>query len=527
MKKLIILIFIFTINNSLQAQEIKKVSNEELNHILNELYAYGEEDWFGVYVKDQNGDDLKLGYAKSKIERIENKKNEKLFIIKLYCLLNLKTFGLDNLIELNQSEVYQADPPYNFLNGSSYITSEGMYNAAITTLKNNELFYLELSTDKTIQLENINIEYKLNDIITFEALAIKDQLKVGDIYYTKSLDKNVLNYEKNTILEVNNTTIDGVSQKYYKMESIWIDDGEEYKNISYGNAKQIISFDLDLGDGFVLNLRIESKEKATDLSYTADLYVLNAIHLDENFHEKNFFDEIINISQTEDTYIDYLNFEITGEYNDSIDENYINQKITKQNNVVFLDLGYNYNFNHEIVSEKYYDEAIIYSADHPELKSIATEAISNPLDKYDEIYQLITWINENTYQFAELNEISDPYEILKREGGDCTEITDLFNALAKSIGIPARSVTGYVFGFEDDYSFGGHQWSEVEINGIWVPVDATWNMWVETSPFHIKVKDFEKSSKDFTKKFKLKLKEAKFSNGKIINYNENGTKTIN
>ena len=38
MKKLIILIFIFTISNSLQAQEIKKVSNEELNYILNELY---------------------------------------------------------------------------------------------------------------------------------------------------------------------------------------------------------------------------------------------------------------------------------------------------------------------------------------------------------------------------------------------------------------------------------------------------------------------------------------------------------
>ena len=69
------------------------------------------------------------------------------------------------------------------------------------------------------------------------------------------------------------------------------------------------------------------------------MYVLNAIHLDKNFYEKNFFDEIINISQSEDTYIDYLNFEITGEYNDSIDENYINQKITKQRNVFFLNIG--------------------------------------------------------------------------------------------------------------------------------------------------------------------------------------------
>ena len=178
------------------------------------------------------------------------------------------------------------------------------------------------------------------------------------------------------------------------------------------------------------------------------------------------------------------------------------------------------------MSEKNYNEAFNYKIDHPELNSIATEAINNPSDKYDEIQQLMTWINENISQFAEMEEISDPYEILKRGGGDCTEISELFNALAKSIGIPARSVIGYVYGIED-YSFGGHQWSEVEIDGNWVPVDATWNMWVENSSFHIKVKDFKKSSKNFTKKFKLKLTKAQFSNGKIINYNDNGIKTIN
>ena len=42
------------------------------------------------------------------------------------------------------------------------------------------------------------------------------------------------------------------------------------------------------------------------------------------------------------------------------------------------------------------------------------------------------WINDNTSQYAASEEITDPYEILNRGGGDCTEITELFNSLAKN-----------------------------------------------------------------------------------------------
>ena len=65
-----------------------------------------------------------------------------------------------------------------------------MNNTSITTLEENKLTYLEIDNEKLTKLQNVNIEYKLNDIVTFEALAIKDQLKVGDIYYTKSLDND-------------------------------------------------------------------------------------------------------------------------------------------------------------------------------------------------------------------------------------------------------------------------------------------------------------------------------------------------
>ena len=208
----------------------------------------------------------------------------KFFVLKFHWFINFRNYGVDSIFEVNASEIYQAEPPYNFLNSSSYTTAEGMNNTSVTTLKDNKLQYVELDNDKIIKLENTNIKYKLNDIVTFEALAIKDELKVGDIYYTKSLDNNELNSEKNTILEINNVTIDGVSQKYYKIEYIMIVDVEESTNIFYGNAEKIISFNIDLGDGFIINLRLESKNKATDLSHIADLYILNSIHLDESIY---------------------------------------------------------------------------------------------------------------------------------------------------------------------------------------------------------------------------------------------------
>ena len=519
-------LFIVLFNQALSAKEIKQASDEDIDFLLNNVFNYDRQDWLGAYVQDQNGTDIKIGYTNLKIETTKNENDENFLIVKLFFVMNFKNYGADYILESSMSEIFQADPPYNFLNSSSYSVGDKITNSTITTLTDDKLTYLELDNDKKIQLENLNVKYRLNDFLIFESLAIKDNLKEGDIYYSYRIDKDKLITDENTIVEVNNVTIDGVKQKYYKIKYSEIIDGEQYENIIYGNEEKIISFNMDLGDGFIINFRLESKEEATDLSYVADLYILNSIHLNKNFHKPAIFEEIFEITESENTYLDYLNFEVTGEFDESFDYNYIHQQVIKENNKIFINLGYNSDFIHEKVSENYYEEVFDFAINNPKLVTIANEATSSSSDQYDKLEQLMIWINDNTSQYAASEEITDPYEILNRGGGDCTEITELFNSLAKSLGIPARSVTGYVFSSED-YSFGGHQWSEVEIDGNWVPVDATWNMWVEYSPYHIKVKDFSKTSENFTKKFKLNLSNAQFSNGKIINYKEDGTKITN
>jgi transglutaminase-like putative cysteine protease len=59
-----------------------------------------------------------------------------------------------------------------------------------------------------------------------------------------------------------------------------------------------------------------------------------------------------------------------------------------------------------------------------------------------------------------------------REGrGDCGQYADLFIALCRGVGVPARFVGGFNLG---DSSVGSHAWAEVLLpSGEWVPIDPT------------------------------------------------------
>ncbi len=53
---------------------------------------------------------------------------------------------------------------------------------------------------------------------------------------------------------------------------------------------------------------------------------------------------------------------------------------------------------------------------------------------------------------------------------DCLEFSQLFVAMARSLGLPARLVSGLAYSGE---SFGGHAWVEVYV-GEWIELDPTW-----------------------------------------------------
>ncbi|MEM7201349.1 MAG: transglutaminase domain-containing protein [Planctomycetota bacterium] len=69
---------------------------------------------------------------------------------------------------------------------------------------------------------------------------------------------------------------------------------------------------------------------------------------------------------------------------------------------------------------------------------------------------------------------TDAAAVLARGGGDCTEHTLLFVALARAAGVPAREVSGLVPCSRKPLTLMYHAWAEYHDGGRWVEVDPTW-----------------------------------------------------
>ena len=63
-------------------------------------------------------------------------------------------------------------------------------------------------------------------------------------------------------------------------------------------------------------------------------------------------------------------------------------------------------------------------------------------------------------------------EVAKTRSGDCTEHAVLLAALARACGIPSRVAIGLVY-VDRAGGFGYHMWTEVLLDGTWIPLDAT------------------------------------------------------
>lgn len=63
-------------------------------------------------------------------------------------------------------------------------------------------------------------------------------------------------------------------------------------------------------------------------------------------------------------------------------------------------------------------------------------------------------------------------EVVRSRAGDCTEHAVLLTALLRARRLPARVAVGLVY-WDRHSAFAGHAWTEVWVEGRWVPLDAT------------------------------------------------------
>jgi hypothetical protein len=119
------------------------------------------------------------------------------------------------------------------------------------------------------------------------------------------------------------------------------------------------------------------------------------------------------------------------------------------------------------------------------IKNKALEILSNSNSKEKDYIILGRWVYYNIeYDLKYKNEEWTPDQILENKVGVCSHITRLYNAFLNCINIDAMYVKGYVQ-TENDNNINLenlHAWTLAKIDGKWVPLDATWNIFVGRLP---------------------------------------------
>ena len=136
-----------------------------------------------------------------------------------------------------------------------------------------------------------------------------------------------------------------------------------------------------------------------------------------------------------------------------------------------------------------------HPSDHARVHALAEEIrakVPEPASDRDLAEALLHFVAgyiENVPESPYAYNTTSVFDILDNRTGDCTEHSQLFITLARSMGLPARDATGYVYGGDDSApSLGGHAWVEVYIDGRWIGLDPTWEE-LDLNRSHVQTKN--------------------------------------
>ncbi len=134
-------------------------------------------------------------------------------------------------------------------------------------------------------------------------------------------------------------------------------------------------------------------------------------------------------------------------------------------------------------------------SENPEIIKTASELASGEDDLFVVLHKIAFWTKNNVeYDLSTLTEsVSQKASwVLTNKQGVCDEITTLFIALARSLGIPARFVSGVAYTESELFpqKWGAHGWAEIYFPDYgWVPFDVTYGQFGFVDATHIKLKE--------------------------------------
>jgi transglutaminase-like putative cysteine protease len=109
-------------------------------------------------------------------------------------------------------------------------------------------------------------------------------------------------------------------------------------------------------------------------------------------------------------------------------------------------------------------------SDHPAIIAAAKEAAGDLKDPWQVAQALERYTRSRIRRPGFSQAFDTAADVIQSGEGDCTEHAVLLAALARAHGIPARVAIGLVY---VKRSFLYHMWTEMHLDGRWIPMDAT------------------------------------------------------
>ncbi len=127
----------------------------------------------------------------------------------------------------------------------------------------------------------------------------------------------------------------------------------------------------------------------------------------------------------------------------------------------------------------------------PEIKQIANNLVAGDDDAFKIAAKIAKWVHDSVeYDESQWVGVASAKDVLRTRKGVCDEFTNLFMALVRSLGMPARYKVGSVYtNIPTVNDFQYHAWAEVWFPEFgWVPFDPTFAEYGWVDPTHITVR---------------------------------------